>query len=427
MQYLELHNYRCFEHLELSFKSKVNLLIGDNASGKTTIIKAAGSVLNAFFAGFSDEHTRFSGLSKEDFTTIATPTGLANEKPIQVNFRLLDREASLQLHSVKGRTLQKPLAPIANLGKEWYDKLFNEEQKQVQALPLFAAFYAADIRAVRKKAIKPFKQYAQKPSFGYYECLQGDDFLPYWTKRLLVLHEAEKGALEVNGVYDAILQALGPEGCGIISNMHIRHNQGKVYYYSPDGREVETERLSDGYRRLVGMVMDLAFRCMMLNQGIYGLVACRETEGTVLIDEIDLHLHPTLQTKVIKGLQRAFPRLQLIATTHAPMVMTGIPMDSDHKIYHLHFSPQKGYSAREVQLYGLDASTIIEAALGVTPRSKQVDERLSVLFSLIDGDDYAAASRKLEEMRQEFGDRLPELAKAEAMLNFLTEDNGHHP
>ena len=427
MKYIELHNYRCFEYLELSFKSKVNLLIGDNASGKTTVIKAAGSVLNSFFSGFSDEYTQFSGLSRTDFTTIVTRTGLAKEQPIQINFNMLDREASLQLHSMKGRTLRKPLAPIADLGKERYDLLFDGKNEQSYALPLFAAFSTTDIHATRRLSVKLFKKYAHKPSFGYYECLQGDGFLPYWTKRLLVLREAGYGKLELAGVQGAILQALGPEGCGIISDMQIRHNQGQVYYTSADGREVETDKLSDGYRRLVNMVMDLAFRCMILNQGLFGLDACLKTEGTVLIDEVDLHLHPTLQTKVIKGLQRAFPRLQLIATTHAPMVMTGIPMDGDHKIYHLHFSSQEGYSAREVQLYGLDASTIIEAALGVTPRSKQVDERLSVLFSLIDADDYAAAARKLKEMRQEFGDRLPELSKAEAMLNFLTEDNGHHP
>lgn len=74
----------------------------------------------------------------------------------------------------------------------------------------------------------------------------------------------------------------------------------------------------------------------------------------------------------------------------------------------------------------MDASTIIEAILGVTPRSKEVDERLKILFSLIDSDDYLKATDKLREMRKEFGDNLPELAKAEAMLNFLTEDNDNN-
>jgi predicted ATP-binding protein involved in virulence len=167
--------------------------------------------------------------------------------------------------------------------------------------------------------------------------------------------------------------------------------------------------------------MDLAFRSMLLNKGIHGEKACAETEGTVLIDEIDLHLHPTLQSVVMKGLQNAFPKLQFIITSHAPMIMTGIPMDNENKIIKLDFSQKAGYTAREIQAFGLDATTIIQAVLGVTPRSQVVEDRLKVLFGYIDSDHYEAAAKKLDEMRKDFGDNLPELAKAEAMLNFLTE------
>ena len=100
--------------------------------------------------------------------------------------------------------------------------------------------------------------------------------------------------------------------------------------------------------------------------------------------------------------------------------MTGIPIDSDSKIYKLNYSLPEGYSAKEVQLYGLDASTIIQTALGVTPRSQEVDNLLISLFDFIDNDAFDKASEKLKELREKFGNNLPELAKAEAMLNFLT-------
>ena len=151
--------------------------------------------------------------------------------------------------------------------------------------------------------------------------------------------------------------------------------------------------------------------------------ACAKTEGTVLIDEIDLHLHPTLQVVVMKGLQHAFPNIQFIITSHAPMIMTGIPMDNQNKIIKLGYNEQEGYSAKEIETYGLDASTIIQAVLGVTPRSAEVEEKLRNLFSLIDDDDYQKASEKLVEMRKLFGEHLPELSKAEAMLNFLNDSN----
>jgi len=421
MENIKLNNYRCFEQLELSFKSKVNLLIGDNASGKTTLMSALSSALNCFFIGYSDENTRFFGLSKNDFTISQTETGLANEKAIVVNFRIFEIEASMELHSKKGRTLQRPLDLLAKWANKFQEELFDEQKKQVTALPLFASFSTNDIHASRNNSIslERFKIYAHKPSFGYYECLQGDGFLTYWTKRLLVLQEASKGANEIGCVINAVINALGAAGCNIISGMQIRHNQGKVYYIFADGREVDTDNLSDGYRRLVNMIVDIAFRCVLLNGGMFGAEACQRTNGTVLIDEIDLHLHPTLQSLVLKGLQNAFPQLQFIITTHAPMVMTGVEMDENNIIYKLNYSRESGYSASSIELYGLDASTIMEVALHTIPRSKDVDERLKTLFSFIDADQYPDAANVLREMRTQFGDNLPELAKAEAMLNFL--------
>ena len=420
MKKIKLHNYRCFKELELTFSEKVNLLIGDNASGKTTLIRAISAVLNSFFIGFSDENTRFTGLSKKDFSLLASETGLANEKAIKVGFELLDISASLELHSIKGRTLQSPLSNIKMLGKTMYQELF-EHEKQVIALPLFAGFSTSDIHSIRKLNQTPFKKYEHKPSFGYYECLQGDGFLDYWTTRLLVLREAKTRELEIEGVVTALLNALGKNGCNLIHEVQIRPIQGRVYYFFLDGRVTDTESLSDGLRRLVNIILDVAFRCMLLNKGIYGEEACSKTHGTVLIDEIDLHLHPTLQSVVIKGLQNAFPNLQFIITSHAPMVMTGIPMDEKNKIVHLSYTPTEGYMAKETEAYGLDASTIIEAILGLTPRSIEVEDSLSALFKLIDEDDFDPATEKLQEMRKVFGDSLPELAKAEAMISFLTD------
>lgn len=420
MKNIELKNYRCFENLLLIFSEKTNLLIGDNAAGKTTVIRAISSVLNSFFVGFSDENTRFIGLSPDDFRIAESETGLANEVPIQVDFLMLDRVASLQLRSKKGKkTLKDPLKPIKEVGKSMYAGLF-ENGVQKLALPLFASFSTSDIHSTRKLSLEPFKKYEHKPSFGYYECLQGDGFLKYWTKRLLVLREANIGELEINGVVSALMTALGPDGCHIITDVHIRPNQGKVYYYLSDNRVSDTDNLSDGLRRLINIVMDLGFRCMLLNKGFYGSEACKKTTGTVLIDEIDLHLHPTLQSVVMKGLQNAFPLIQFIITSHAPMVMTGIPMDDKNKIIRLGFSKNEGYYAKEIETYGLDASTIIQAILGVTPRSQEVENRLQTLFSFIDNDDYEKALEKLKQMRLEFGNNLPELSKAESMLNFLT-------
>jgi predicted ATP-binding protein involved in virulence len=422
MKRIILSNYRCFENLPLEFSDKVNLLIGDNASGKTTIIRAVSAALSSFFSGFSDANTRFTGLSDDDFRIIKADDSLSNDEPIQVDFEWLGVKSSLQRKSAKGRTLKDPLKPIKKLAQDKFNNLF-ADGKQVIPLPVFTSFSTSDIHKPRKFGREIFKKYEHKPSFGYFECFQGDGFMDYWTLRLLVLKEGETGELETDGVINALLAALGPDGCNVISKVHIRPLKSKIFYTLSDGRLIDTDNLSDGLRRLVNIVMDISFRCMLLNQGIFGLEACAQTKGTVLIDEIDLHLHPTLQSVVMKGLQNAFPKIQFIITSHAPMIMTGIPMDDQNKIIKLGYSEREGYTAKEIETYGLDASTIIQAVLGVSPRSSDVEKRLQMLFELIDNEQYQKASEKLAEMRKQFGEHLPELSKAEAMLNFLIDSD----
>lgn len=423
MDYIKLTNYRCYKELDLSFKSKINLLVGDNASGKTTILRALRSVLSTFFTGYSDENTRFFGLSKDDFTIQQTQTGILTESPINIDFSLMGLEASLTLNTLKSRTLQTPLDRIYQYGKQLKEGQFDAEGNRLSALPLFASFSTEDIHSSRKLDMDPFKRYQHKPSFGYYECLQGEGFFRYWTKRLLVLQEGQKSLVEIECVRLAVQHALGAEGCNIISDIEIRPNQGKVYYHFTDGREVDSENLSDGYARLVNIVVDLAFRCALLNSGTFGANAYYMTSGTVLIDEIDLHLHPSLQSIILKHLTNTFQGLQFIVTTHAPMVMTGVENDANNVIYKLSYSPLVGYQKSTPDMYGQDASTIIETALNTIPRSKEVDEELTKLFELIDEDNFAEATALKNSMKERFGDSLNDLTKAEAMLNFLVEEN----
>ncbi|MCE2821366.1 MAG: AAA family ATPase [Saprospiraceae bacterium] len=418
MKSITLNNFRCFEKINLDFSDKVNLLVGDNASGKTTIIRALSAALGSFFTGFSDDNTRFAGLNKEDFRVVSAENGLANEKPVCVEFQWLEKTGKLVLNSPKGRTLTGPLRELKLMGAELYKNLFLDG-KQVKALPLITSFLTADIHKPRRIGSHLFKKYEHKPSFGYFECFQGDGFMKYWTLRLLALREARTGETEISGVINALKSALGPEGCNIVADIDIRPIQRKVYYHLTDGRSVDSDNLSDGYRRLVSIVMDISFRCMLLNKGMYGINACAMTEGTVLIDEIDLHLHPALQSSVMKGLQRGFPGVQFIITSHAPMIMTGIISNGNNRIIKLGYSSEEGYSARNIDAYGLDASTIIQAVLGVTPRSQEVEDQLATLFGLIDDDEYERAAQKLEQMRDEFSDNLPELSRAGAMLDFL--------
>ena len=87
---------------------------------------------------------------------------------------------------------------------------------------------------------------------------------------------------------------------------------------------LKIDQLSDGIRNMIGMVADIAFRCYQLNPHL-GAKAALEAQGVVLIDEVDMHLHPQWQQLILGQLQAAFPKLQFIVTTHSPQVLTTVP------------------------------------------------------------------------------------------------------
>lgn len=436
MKRIRVENFRCYDDLTVNLKPGVNLLIGDNASGKTTVLKACRYVLSAFFSGYSDENTRWESPVDDDFSVRIADGMILPERPIRIFFlpdttqyapvpeenALVRPGTGEKEYVVQKNSKKNSRSLIGGLEgfRDYARLLVNVTDK---ALPLFASFSTEDIHSTRRLDAARFKNYLQKASFGYYECLNGDGFFPYWLKRLLVLQEGQKNLHEIASVRTAVFKALGTGGCGIIDDLSIRPNQGKVYYIFSDGREVDAEHLSDGYRRLVNIITDVAFRCALLNGRLYGEEAVYNTYGTVLIDEIDMHLHPTLQANVLRGLQRAFPKLQFIVTSHAPMVMTSVKNDDRNVVYRLSYE-QGEYSLQESDTYGMDASTITDAVLKQTPREKAVDEQLKELFERIDAGSEKEARTLLEEMRRHFGDRLPELAEAEAMLNFsIAEDD----
>lgn len=181
-----------------------------------------------------------------------------------------------------------------------------------------------------------------------------------------MLHEAETGVEEITSVRNAVRECLGSDGCGIIEDMVVRPVKGKVYFKYTDGRYVESSMLSDGYKRLVNIVVDIAIRCALLNKVMYGSEAYKNTHGTVIIDEIDEHLHPALQSKILKALQSTFPRMQFIVSTHAPLVMSSVEKSDRNAVYRLWYDEEdRLYKHVEVTTYGLDANLILEEAMMV--------------------------------------------------------------
>lgn len=176
-----------------------------------------------------------------------------------------------------------------------------------------------------------------------------------------------------------------------------------------DGDTFFFDQLSDGERRLVLIVTDVARRMALLNPGMED---ARLSPGVLLIDEVDLHLHPTWQRRVAGALRAAFPNLQFIVTSHSPQVLasvanTSIVLLEDGKLV-----------PRKVPVSGRDTNSILVDFMDTPARPPEVAARIRALMAAVEPDP-ESARRQLADLEQALGQDDPDVVRARAMLDFL--------
>lgn len=452
MRDITIRNFRCYSEKQMTFRRGINLLIGDNSVGKTSLLRACNLVINSFFSGFSDENTLWKSADDDDFMEVKSKDIQMVDLPISIIFHLdeddcppieladgstvcLEAKESINEDSDRPDLLiekkskknarnlvtgLKPLKIYASLLQENSHIIVGDEVLQKNSLPLFAYFTTEDIHTTRKfdKEKKNFKKYPQKPSFGYFESFDCKGLLDCWIKRLLVLKEADKGNSEIECVRAAVIDALGSNGCNIVANIEIMQNDGQIYFTYFDGRKVRSDLLSDGYRRLVSIVVDIAMRSALLNKVKFGSEAYKRTYGTVIIDEIDEHLHPELQVKVLKALHNTFPKLQFIVSTHSPLVISSVENNDDNAVYKLEFKDGV-YTHRELNTYGLDANSILEECMGTVVRPSQIGEKIEKVRTLLSDYKVAEAKEMVAGLEKETDAHQTDLVQLRAIINRL--------
>lgn len=443
MKDITISNFRCYNNTTMEFRKGINLLIGDNSSGKTSLIRACNFVANSLFCGYSDENTVWKSVDDDDFKlNIDTNNTILPEQPVSISFHLatwdlnpikaddalvsFDYDTQLHIEKKSKKNSRNLLTGLSTL-KTYAATLYSNSHLKIgdavvqqNVLPVYACFTTEDIHASRKIDRQKFKEYAQKPSFGYFECYDCRGLFDYWLERLLVLQEAEIGEQEIECVRKAISKCLGVNGTGIIEDMVIRPIRGKVFFKYTDGRYVESSMLSDGYKRLVNIVVDIAIRCALLNKGMYGSEAYKQTHGTVIIDEIDEHLHPALQSKVLKSLHQTFPEIQFIVSTHAPLVMSSVEKSKDNVVYRLWYDEEEhDYKHVELNTYGLDSNLILEEEMFVDSRDSIVSEQLKDIKRLVSERKLAEAKTLLADLETKTSPSQPSLIKIHSLINRL--------
>ncbi|MEQ9553329.1 MAG: AAA family ATPase [Coleofasciculus sp. G3-WIS-01] len=193
------------------------------------------------------------------------------------------------------------------------------------------------------------------------------------------------------------------------SNLRVRRSPLRMTIQKHD-EELIINQLSDGEKCLLAMVGDLARRLAIANPGLDEPL---QGSGVVLIDEIELHLHPKWQRDSIPALTRTFPNCQFIVTTHSPQVISQVKPEG---IYILEKTEDGIVAKQPESSYGRDSNRILEDLMDTPERPQPIKERLLELFRLIDDGKLSEARQLKNNLAQEIGSDEPEFASADMLI-----------
>lgn len=326
---LQLTNFKGFAQADFDFHPQFNLLTGENGSGKTTVLEALAVAAGGWFLGMRSRDTRPIG---DDEVRMAENEKGVLEQYYPVRIVATDRSERLQAMGYEaGLTWRRELVSAGKRTTAKDAKLLKSiaAMHEISAeagvpvtLPLIVHYGAGRLGApvreakTRRPAAGDLSPADSRLS-GYDACLNPALQFP-------ALHRWIAGGGD-SAILAAVQHAVTicPSGCQSVA-------------YDPaartflvdlmDGQRLPYPLLSAGQRALLGLIADLTVRIATLNPPLRGR-ALAETHGIVLIDEVDLHLHPRWQRQMARDLKRTFPKLQFFVSTNSPQIISETPAD----------------------------------------------------------------------------------------------------
>jgi predicted ATP-binding protein involved in virulence len=380
---LTLKNFRCFEHLELDLHPQLTVLIGDNGDGKTTILDAARVALSPFVNAFKNQREYSSRMTFEDIRLCKRGTwNMEQQIPCEVEAIATLSEGGEELHwlqdvgySKEGNAILRKdpsmdfmetmaarsdyaleeiregvgiLRPYEEIHRKIYEyanslNLKSRGEQESVVLPLVC--YFGIYRNINKGQSKNRNKINLSRIDGYDECLQDasriGDFYEWYKWICMSYREEQLFALEENNFKNEAL-SLSKNGVSLLKiieaikfsiNSLVKDIGWHDLEYTIRSKKLVMShdihgimpigKLSAGLLSVIRMTADIAYRAFTLNPHL-NEKAGKETPGIVLIDEIDMHLHPKWQQTILKSLTDAFPKMQFIVTTHSPQVLSTV-------------------------------------------------------------------------------------------------------
>ena len=426
---LKLTNFRGLYNTEFLFHPNFNLIVGINGAGKTSVLDA----IRILISQISPQITlspRYSLGFEENDIMFGQPMMSANigfdchgiqfDYTVQKNREQFvvnkDKDEQLEKVKLRNQTTSTPDKSIltANINPIPFKQLKKKDSQPIAVYFSTRRSWASEERSNSPEGIKA----------AYYKALTIDrglriqDFVDWW--KIKEAFSIEVPNSKSNRQLQAVIQALekfmpSPH----YSNWRLEGDKVYVTKYTEISifvvsllkrGELSIHQLSEGERSLIVLVFELARRLAQANPESDDPISTGE--GIVLIDELDLHLHPTWQRKVVHDLKRTFPKIQFFATTHSPQIIGEVQADEVILL-------RNGGTEKQSQTFGMDSNWVLKHIMGGADRNAEVATKLDTIFELIEEDNFNEARKLIDALRAEIGEH-PSLVRAETIIDRYT-------
>lgn len=337
---ISLHNYRCFEHKTIQLNRHMNLLVGKNASGKTTVLEAVSVALGAYLAAYKEYvPSRFvQNISDSDVRRKKQKWGQRDvlissgieQYPCFVETRLMmDEQKFLYKRILEKKESRTKFAASNPMQKEvvLWEKAMKSGNGSDEGLIFPLVLYLSSARLWNENKSSEFEDIPNRTD-AYHRCLDAKRGMqmPFQYMRHLKEVAVQENDGEDFPAYTLIMEAIRESMKDELeSGERIEHSlrYNGLALVEKDGTWIPFEGLSDGYRDVIKIIADIAVRMCILNPYLKE-DTFRKTPGIVVIDELDLSLHPEWQRRITGTLMRLFPKVQFICASHSPFIIQSL-------------------------------------------------------------------------------------------------------
>ena len=431
---LEIENFKRFAKQAFDLHPKFTLFVGENGAGKTTVLDALAVAAAIWLVEAPDSTLTNSGRNILRSEIRLEPDTKGDRIQFQEHLPVIVR-AKGQLGDDRNVLWTRQIRPQgqrtvnteAKAALGYVKKVYEQDREGRNVICPVLAYYGAgrawlpsNKQVPRAKTNGPARRWA-----AFYDCFNERirfDELQKWFSRETTERGNRSGrwrpGFEV--VRRAVLRCVPGA-----DDVWFDTDRDQIVL-SIEKNAQPFDNLSAGQRMMLALVADLAIKAVTQNAFLLPPDdlgpedeplprVLQQTPGVVLIDELDVHLHPKWQRRVATDLKETFPSIQFGCTSHSPQVIGEVRPEEIRVI-------TDGEVTIPPRSYGLDSDRILEELMGSKPRNESVESLLRSLFGLIDGEDFEGARNLLPQVEAKLGPDDAELTRARTLMTFLESE-----